>query len=170
MQKINVAGFQGYVGFPDSSVGNESTCNAGDPGSIPGSGRSPGERIGYPLQYFWASLVAQLVKNLPAMRETWVQSLGWGDNFYWYHYYLFIWLCWIFVTVRGLSLVAVKVKLTQLCPTLCDPMDYTVHGILQARILECSLSLLQTIFPTQGSNSGLPHCRRILYQLSHKGS
>ena len=46
---------------------------------IPGSGRSPGEEIGYPLQYSWASLVAQLVKNLPAMRESWVQSLGWED-------------------------------------------------------------------------------------------
>ena len=59
-------------GFPDSSVGKESTCNAGDPGLIPGSGRSPGEGIGYPLQYSWASLVAQLVKNPPAMRGTWV--------------------------------------------------------------------------------------------------
>ena len=56
----------------NSSVGKESSCNAGDPGSIPGSGRSPGERIGYPLQYSWASLVAQLVKNPPAMGETWV--------------------------------------------------------------------------------------------------
>ena len=65
--------------FPHSSVGKESTCNAGDPGSIPRSGRSTGEGIGYPLQHFWASLVAQLVKNLPAMRETWVQSLGWED-------------------------------------------------------------------------------------------
>jgi len=46
---------------------------------IPGSGRSAGEGIGYPLQYFWASLVAQLVKNLPAVGETWVQSLGWED-------------------------------------------------------------------------------------------
>ena len=52
------------VPFPDSSVGKESACNAGDPGSIPGSGRSPGEGIGYPLQYSWASLVAQLVKNV----------------------------------------------------------------------------------------------------------
>ena len=65
--------------FPDSSVGKESTCNAGDPGLIPGSGRSTGEGIGYPLQYSWASLVAQLVKNLPSMRETWVPSLGWED-------------------------------------------------------------------------------------------
>ena len=69
----------GFEGFPDSSVGKESACNAEDPGSIPGSGRSPGEGIGYPLQYSWASLVAQLVKNPPAMRETWVQPLGWED-------------------------------------------------------------------------------------------
>ena len=61
----------------------------------------------------------------------------------------------------------VKVKVAQLCLTLCDPMDYTVHGILQARILEW---LLQGIFPTPGSNPGLPCCRQILYQLSHKGS
>ena len=66
-------------GFPDSSVGKESACNAGDLGLIPGSGRSTGEGIGYPLQYSWASLVAQLVKILPAMWETWVQSLGWED-------------------------------------------------------------------------------------------
>ena len=65
--------------FHDSSVGKESTCNAGDPGSISGSGRSTGEGIRYPLQYYLASLVAQLVKNPPAIRETWVQSLGWED-------------------------------------------------------------------------------------------
>ena len=65
--------------FPHSSVGKESACNAGDPGSIPGSGRSPGEGIGYPLQYSWASLMAQLVRNLPAVQETWVLSLGWED-------------------------------------------------------------------------------------------
>ena len=59
-------------GFPHSSVGKESTCNAGDPASIPGSRSSAGEGIGYPLQYFWASLAAQLVKNLPAVQETWV--------------------------------------------------------------------------------------------------
>ena len=58
--------------FPDSSVGKESACNAGDPGSIPGLGRFPGERIGYPFHYSWASLMAQMVKNLPAMPETWV--------------------------------------------------------------------------------------------------
>ena len=59
-------------GFPDSSVGKESVCNAGDLGLTPGSGRSVGEGIGYPLHYSWASLVAQLVKNPPAVRETWV--------------------------------------------------------------------------------------------------
>ena len=62
-----------------SSVGKESACNAGDPGLIPGSGRSAGERIAHPLQYSWASLVAQLVKNPFAMQETWVQFLGWED-------------------------------------------------------------------------------------------
>ena len=57
-------------GFPDSSVGKESACNAGDPGSIPGSGSFPGEGIGYPLQSSCASMVAQMVKNLPVMWET----------------------------------------------------------------------------------------------------
>ena len=66
-------------GFPDSAVDKESACNAGDPGSSPGSGRSTGEGIGYPLQYSWASLVAQLVKNPPAVWETRVQALGWED-------------------------------------------------------------------------------------------
>ena len=66
-------------GFPDSSVGKESACNAGDPCSIPGSRRSAWEGIGNPLQYSWATLVAQLVKNPPAMQETWVGSLGWED-------------------------------------------------------------------------------------------
>ena len=66
-------------GFPISSVDKESACTAGDPGSIPGSGRSPREGNGYPLQYSWASLVAQLVKNPPTMQETWVRSLSWED-------------------------------------------------------------------------------------------
>ena len=70
---------QETLGFPDSSVGKESTCNAGDAGSIPGLERSTGDGIGYPHQYSWASLVAQLIKNLPAMRETWVQYLNWED-------------------------------------------------------------------------------------------
>ena len=71
----------GYIyieGFPHSSVGKESSCNAGDPGSIPGLGRSAGEEIGYPLPYSWAPLVAQLVKNLRVLRETWIRSLEKG--------------------------------------------------------------------------------------------
>ena len=65
--------------FPGSSAGKESPCNSGDPGFIPRSGRSTGEGIGYPLQYSGASLVAQMVKNPLARRETWVQPLGWED-------------------------------------------------------------------------------------------
>ena len=66
-------------GFPGSSAGKEFACNVGNPGLISGSGRSPGEGLGYPLQCSWASLVAQMVKNPPAMQETRVQSLGWED-------------------------------------------------------------------------------------------
>ena len=67
------------LGFPGNSAGKESACNAGDPGSIPGLGRSTGEGIGYPLQCSWVSLVAQTVKNPPAMLEAWVLSLGWEE-------------------------------------------------------------------------------------------
>ena len=62
-----------------SSVGKESTCKVGDPGLIPGSGRFTEEQIGYPVQYSWASLLAQLVNNPPAMLEPWVRSLSWED-------------------------------------------------------------------------------------------
>ena len=67
------------LGFPGSSVGKKSTCNAGDPSLSPGSERSPGEGIGYPLQYSLASLVTCLVKNLPAMQKTLVRLLGQKD-------------------------------------------------------------------------------------------
>ena len=66
-----------HIIFPDSSVGKESASNAGDPGSIPGSERSIEEGLGHPLQYSWASLVAQLVKNPPATQETWVGKIPW---------------------------------------------------------------------------------------------
>ena len=70
-----------FKGFPGSSAGKKkSACNAGDLSSISGLGRSTGEGIGYSLQYSWVSLVTQLVKNLPAMQETWVWSLGWEDS------------------------------------------------------------------------------------------
>ena len=68
------------MGFPCSSAGKESTCNAGTPQLIPWSGRCTGEGIGHTFQYSWAFLVAQLVNNLPAVQETWVQSLGWEDT------------------------------------------------------------------------------------------
>ena len=65
----------------------------------------------------------------------------------------------------------VKVKVTQSCPTVCDPMNYTFHGILQARILEwVAFPFSRGIFPTQGSNPGLLYYRQILYQLNHQGS
>ena len=67
------------MGFSESSVDTESACTVGNPGSIPGSGRPAREGIGYPLQDSWASIMAQLVKNLPAKQETWVWSLGWED-------------------------------------------------------------------------------------------
>ena len=82
---------------------------------------------------------------------------------------------WRIQTVQELGVLqhsVTRMKVAWLYPTLCDPMDCIVHGIPQARILEGvgSHSLLQGIFPTQGSNPGLPHCRRILYQLSHQGT
>ena len=66
-------------GFPGDSAGKESACHAGGLGLIPGLERPPGEGIGYQLQYSWASLLGQMVKNPPAMSETWVRSLGWED-------------------------------------------------------------------------------------------
>ena len=62
-----------YKGFPGRSAGKESACNAGDPNSIPGSGRSPGEGIGYPVQYSQVSLVSEMIKNPPSLWEIWVR-------------------------------------------------------------------------------------------------
>ena len=77
--KVDLDSYSQIWGFPSSSAGKESACNAGDPGSILGLGRCPGEGIGYPRQYSWASLVAQVVKNLPVMQEIWVWPLVWND-------------------------------------------------------------------------------------------
>ena len=76
--------YLGFVSLDDSEASLtvqfvKNACNAGEPRSIPGSGRSPGEGIGYPFQYSWASFVAQPVKNPSAMQKTWVQSLSWED-------------------------------------------------------------------------------------------
>ena len=81
-----------FFGFPGGSAGKESLCNDGDLGSTPVLGRSPGEGIGYPLQYSWASLVAQLVKNLPETRETLVLALylsgqTWGTSLSFHFFY-----------------------------------------------------------------------------------
>ena len=75
------------------------------------------------------------------------------------------------LSYRGSPVMKVKVEVAQLCPTLCDPMDYTVPGVLQARILEwVAFFLLQQIFPTQESNQDLLHCRWLLHQLNYHGS
>ena len=96
------------LGFPQSSVGKESACNAEDPGSTPITGKSTGEGIGYLLRYSWASLVAQLVKNLPAVWETWVWSLGWEDPPR---------------EGKGYPLQ---------CSGLENPMDCIIHGVLKS--------------------------------------
>ena len=75
---LNSYGYRFHC-FPCGSAGKDSACNTGEPGSVPRSGRSTGEGVSCPLQYSWASLVAQLVKNLPAMQKTWIRSLGWED-------------------------------------------------------------------------------------------
>ena len=145
--------------LPGSSAGKESACKAGDPGLIPGLGRSSGEGIGYSLQYSWASLVAQMVKNLPEVQETWVQSLGWEDPLEESMAAQSSILAWRIpmdrgawgATVQGCTELHTtkhstgrredKALVTQLCLTLCDPMDcsspgFSVHRILQIRILE----------------------------------
>ena len=69
-------------GFPSGPVVKNPPAKAGDTrdmGSTPASGRPPGEGVGYPFQYSWPSLVVQMVKNLPAVQKTWVQSLSWKD-------------------------------------------------------------------------------------------
>ena len=122
------------MGFPGSSAGKESACNAGDPSSIPGSGRSPGEGRDYPLQYPCAFLVAQMVKNLPTIWETWVWSLGWEDP-PWRQ----AWeptLAWSGMAKKR-SLASLVTKCFQHCdPIVWRPPGSSLHGIFQARILE----------------------------------
>ena len=123
-------------GFPDSSVGKESAYNAEDPCSIPGSGRSPGEWMDYPLQYSWASLVAQQVKDLPAMRETWIQSLGREDHLEKRLAYPLQYSGWE------------------------NSMDYTVHGVAESDTTEqLSLSLSRPLnqwcHPTTSASSSI---------------
>ena len=118
---------------------------------IPGSGRSSGEGIGYPLQYSWASLVAQLVKNPPAMWETWFQSLGWED-----------------ALEEGMATHSrILAWRTPMDKSLAGYSPWNTPG--QDTGLG-SRSFLQRFFSTQGLKPGLPHCRQILYPLSHQGS
>ena len=124
-------------------------CYAGDPGSIPGSGRSPGRGNGYPLQH--SCLENSLVTLLHSWRIELPRGVFWGKR-------------------ECVCLVA------QLCPTPCNPMDYSlpdssVRGDSPGKNTGVgSPALLQGIFPTQGLNPGLLHCRWILYHLSHQGS
>ena len=132
-------------GFPDSSVVKNPPLNVGDMGSILGLGTS--------------HMLCRGAK--PVCHNYWVCAVDPGS----YNYR----------SSRSraptLPQKTVKVKVAQLCPALCNPMDYTVHGILQARILEWVVfPFSRASFPTQGLNPGLPHCGWILYQLSHKGS
>ena len=132
-------------GFPDSSVGKESACNAGDPGSIPGAGRSSGEGIGYPLQYSWASLVAQLVKNLPAMQETWVQSLGWEDLLE-------------TGTAAHSSILAWRISWTVYSPWGCRELDTTERLSFSVLARVFSLRVLLDFISEGGVPHGMQHC------------
>ena len=124
-------------GFPGSSAAKESTCNAGDSGSIPVLGRSPEEGIGYPLLYSWASLVAQMVKNLPTMWETWVQSLGWEDPLEKgkaTHSSILAWrIPW--TIVHGVAKSGLE-----------NSMDYTVHGVTKNQTQLSSFFLILSYF------------------------
>ena len=159
------------MGFPGGSAGRESACNAGDPGSIPGSGRSPEEGIGYPLQYSWTSLVAQTVKLLSTMWETWVQSLGWEDPLekeMAIHSSTIAWK--IPCTEEPGRLQSMGSQSRTRLSDFSYVRTYAVWNSPGQNTGVGSLSLPQGIFRTQGPNPGSPHCRRILYQLSHKGS
>ena len=143
-----------HWGFLGSSADKESACNAGDQSLIPRTGSSPGEGVGYPLHYSWASLVAQTVKNLPAMQETRARSLGWKDPL-----------------EEGMathsSILAWRIPWTEE-PGRLQSMSLQTVG--HTWVTNHSHSLLQGIFLIQASNLGLLHCRRILYHLSHQGS
>ena len=121
-------------GFHGNTAGKESACNAGDPGSIPGSGRSPGEEICCSLQYSWASLEAQMVKNLPAMWETWVQSLGWEEEGMATHPSI---LAWRIPMDRGAWRVAVHgVRKTEQLSTahICIHHTLFIHSSITGRL------------------------------------
>ena len=138
-----------FLGFPSGTDSKESTCNAGDLGSIPGLGRSPGGGM--------ATHSSTLAWRIPMDRGAWRATV---------HGVTEIW-------AERLSTYRIRseVKLTQSCPTPCDPMHYIVHRILQARMLKwVAFPLSRGISQPRDLNPGLTHCRWILYQLSHKES
>ena len=145
-----------FLGFPYGSAGKESTCNAGDLGSIPGLGRSPEEGKGYPLQYSGlenphGQRSREGTVHGVAKSQTWLSD--WSD------------LIWS----DKKKLVKVKVQIVQSDLTLCWPCElYSPWNSPGQNIRVGSLSLLQGVFSTQGSDPGLPHCRWILYQLRHR--
>ena len=128
------------LGFPHSSVGKESACKAKDPSSVHGSGRSAGEGIGYPLQYCSASLVTQLVKNSPAVWETWVWSLGWEDPLEKgtaSHSSILAWrIPWTVLSIGSLSLFEFLSFLVLWChPTMVDKLLLiNVYNAIQCRL------------------------------------
>ena len=148
--------------IPGGSVGKQSACNAedaGDVGSTPGLERSPGKGNGNRLQYFC------LVN--PMDRETWWATVhGVTKSQTWLSNWAGMQATW---SRQKFWIKGERVKVTQSCPTLCNPMDCPWNSPGQNAGVG-SLSLLQGIVPTQGSNPGLPHCRWILYQLNHQGS
>ena len=129
-----------FLGFPCGSAGKESACNVGDLGSIPGLGRSPGEGKGYPLQYSGPENSTDCIVREVAKSQTQLSD-----------FHVFI----------------------QSSPTLSDPMDYHIPpsvGYSRQEHWSELPFLLQEIFPTQGLNAGLLHCRQTLYHLSYQGS
>ena len=118
------------------------------------------------------------ISNIITLPTQIFNSWSWENHFkIWNLRFLrFLWVvtfCKSNPELRCFKLLSYPVQVAQSCPTLCNPIDHTVQGILQARILEWvafPFSLLQGVFPNQRLNPGLPHCRQILYQLSHKES
>ena len=129
--------------FPGSSISKESTHNAADPVWIRGWGRFAREGIGYPLQYSWASLVAQLVKNLPAIWETWVQSLGWEDPLEkgnTTHSSILAWRNSMDCIVHGVAKTRTCATFTHVLIESVRPSNYPIFC--------CHLLLLPSIFPS----------------------
>ena len=151
------------VGFPCGSAGKESARNAGDLGLIPVLGRSPGEGKGYPVQY--SGLENSTECMVHAGHENWTRLSDFHFHIYIYIYtHMYVYICiYVCMCVCALSCSVVSNSLWPhgLYIPWNSPGQNTGVG---------SLSLLQGIFPTQGSNPGLLHCRQILYHLSHQGS